>query len=166
MTSLRALIEGKQRRKTNLYIQVGDPVAAASEVETFRAALRVHQEALKGREATEEDAAREENLRGQLQAALDRQAAVNVAVELQSLPDDEWDAMFGDLEPDAQGELDLTAIQAPLLAASCIDPELQDAGWWAEQLKRPEWTDGDRGAISQKLLELNCYAPSGAPGKG
>lgn len=169
--SLRALIEAKQRRTAKLPILVGNPGAAAAEAQTFRTALAMHQAGVKeraktGAEPTEEEAAQEENLRGQLQAALERQAASIVEIELQSLPGDEWDAIFGPLEPDEHGDIDLTAIHAPLLAASCTDPELQDAEWWAEQLRRPEWTDGDRASISRKLLELNVYAPAGSPGKG
>lgn len=168
--SLRSLIEAKQRRTAKLPILVGDLAAAAAEVATFRAALEVHQQVSSQRlgddgQPSEEDAATEEGLRAQLAAAKERQAACVVEVELQALPADEWDALFGPIEPDESGDLDMTAIHAPLLAASCVDPELQDVEWWARQLKEPRWTRGDRGAISQVLLDLNCYAPAGVPGK-
>jgi hypothetical protein len=162
--SLKALIEAKQRRTATWPLLVGNPSAAAAEVETFRKALGVHQAVLSqltksGKRPTKADKAREEQLRSDLQASLERAAATVVHVELQSLPDDEWESLFGDLEPDEHGDLDLGPIQAALLAASCTDPELQDADWWASQLKRPEWTDGDKAAISRTLLELNVYAP-------
>lgn len=163
---LRDLIDAKQRRTARLPILVGDPSAAMAEVAKVQEALRLHAEALGAREPTEDEAAREAQLRADAQAALDRQAAMIVWVDLQSLPDDEWDGMVGDLEPGENGLPDLTPIHAPLLAASCTDPELQDAEWWAVALKRPEWTDGDKASITQKLFELNIYAPSGSPGKG
>jgi hypothetical protein len=163
---LRDLIDAKQRRTARLPILVGDPSPAMAEVAQVQEALRAHAESLGEREPTEDEAAEEARLRADGQAALDRQAAMIVWVDLQSLPDDEWDGMTGDLEPGENGLPDLTPIHAPLLAASCVDPELQDAEWWAVALKRPEWTDGDKAVITQKLFELNIYAPSGSPGKG
>jgi hypothetical protein len=163
--SLRDLIDAKQRRTARLPILVGDPGPAMAEVAKVQAALQAHMESVGGREPTEDEAAREAQLRADARAALERQAAMIVWVNLQSLPDDEWDAMTGDLEPGENGLPDLTPIHAPLLAASCTDSELQDAEWWGVALKRPEWTDGDRASITQKLFELNIYAPSGSPGK-
>jgi hypothetical protein len=162
--SVKALIEGKQRRTVTWPLLVGNPSAAAAEVETFRQALSV-QQAISARQRdtkkrpTKADKEREEQLRSDLQASLERAAATVVHVELQSLPEVEWEALFGDLEPDENGDLDLAVIHADLLAASCTDPELQDAAWWAEQLKRPEWTEGDKAVLSRTLLELNVYAP-------
>jgi len=170
--SLRALIEAKQRRTANWPLLVGNPSAAAAEVDTFRKALAAQQRmlALKkeaGKRPTKAETQRAEVMRNDLKASLDRAAAAVVNVELQSLPDHEWEALFGDLEADEHGELDLGPIHAALLAASCTDPELQDADWWTEQLKRPEWTDGDKAALSRLLLELNAFAPQfDALGKG
>lgn len=170
--SVRSLIEGKQRRTANWPLLVGNPSAAAAEVETFRKALVSHQRALglkkeAGKRPTKVDTQRETQLRDDLKAALDRAVATVVYIELQSLPDDQWEALFADLEPDAAGDLDLGPIHASLLAASCTDPELQDVDWWTAQLKRPEWTDGDKAALSRLLLELNAFAPQfDALGKG
>lgn len=162
--TLRDLIEAKQRRTVTWPLLVGNPSAAAAEVETFRKAYDLHQAALAekrraGKRPTKADLQREGKVKADLKAALGRMAATVVNIELQSLPDDEWEGLFGSIEPDENGEFDLGPIQAALLAASCIDPDLQDADWWAEQLKRPEWTDGDKAAISRTLLELNVYAP-------
>lgn len=159
--SLRALIEGRQRRTASLPILVGDLGAAAREVATFRAALQAQQQKAGGK-----DTAAVKKARRELEQAQERQAACVAEVELQALPADEWEALFGPIEPDEDGGLDLSEIHAVALAASCIDPELQDADWWAEQLKGPQWTSGDRAAITQKLLELNTFAPTGFPGKG
>ena len=160
--SLRALIEGKQRRTAKLPILVGDLHAASAEVATLRAALQI-QQAQRGARAKPTKA--QEKTRADLQAALERQAACVVEIELQALPDDQWDVLFADLQEDESGELDLASIHAPLLAASCTDPELQDAEWWAEQLKQPHWSKGDRASISATLLQLNTYTPQGVPGK-
>lgn len=160
--SLRALIEAKNRRTAKLPLLVGDLSAASAEVATLRAALDIQQ---RQRGAKTRPTKAEEKTRADLQEALDRQAACIVEVEIQAIPDDQWDALFADLTEGDDGDLDLTAIHAPLLAASCTDPELQDADWWAEQLKLPHWSKGDKASISQALLELNTTAPMRNPGK-
>jgi hypothetical protein len=169
--SVRALIEGKQRRTAKLPILVGNPSAAAAAVESARRALVLHEETLKrkpsGKKPTVAERKRSDQLRADLKAVVEQFAAMTVEVELQSLPEDEWEALFGSIEPGEDGGYDLGAIQAPLLAASCTDPELQDEAWWSEQLARPEWTDGDKGLITRILLELNIYGPRfEALGKG
>jgi hypothetical protein len=170
--TLKDLIAAKQRRTARLPILVGDPRAAAVEVETFRTALRIHQEQAKGRadaghQPDEADRAEEERLRQALKDANDRAAATVVEVEVQALPADEWDAIFGPIEPDENGELDITDLHAALLAASCVDPDLRDEAWWKEQLARDDiWSKGDRMTITNVLLQLNVYGPPGIPGKG
>lgn len=165
---LRALIEAKQRRTARWPLLVGDPTAAAGAVESARRALVLHDEKLAGKDKpTAAEKKRADKLRADLRAAVDAFGACTVEIELQSLPDDEWEALFGPIEPDASGDIDLSSIHAPLLAASCTDPELQDADWWAEQLKKPTWTDGDKASLSRVLLELNAFAPRfDALGKG
>lgn len=169
---LRDLIEAKQRRTATWPLLVGNPSAAAAAVETARKALAVHEAGVEGKKAqskkpTAADRKRGEQLRDALKAAVEDYLALTVEVELQALPDDEWESLFGPLEPDESGDLDITSILAPLLGASCTDPELQDADWWAAQLARPEWTDGDKATLSRTLLELNVYAPQfAALGKG
>jgi hypothetical protein len=170
--SLRELIAAKQRRTARLRILVGDPRTAAAEVDTFRTALRIHQQQVQGRadaghEPDEGVRAEEERLRASLKEATDRLAATVVEVEVQALPADEWDAIFGPIEPDEDGELDITDLHAALLAASCVDPELRDESWWREQLGRDDiWSKGDRLTITNVLLQLNIYGPPGVPGKG
>lgn len=169
---VRDRIEAKQRRTATWPLLVGNPSAAAAEVETFRKALAAHQavqaERKKaGKRPTKADLQREGKLRADLQAALARMAESVEMVELQSLPDDEWEALFGPIEPGEDGDYDLSSIHAVALAASCTDPELQDADWWAQQFARPEWSKGDRSTLSRLLLELNVYAPRfDALGKG
>lgn len=169
--SLRALIEGKQRRTAKLPILIGNPSVAAAAVEKARRALVLHEETLarkpSGKKPTAAERKKTEQLREDLKAVVSDFAAMTVEVELQSLPEDEWEALFATVEPGEDGDYDLTSIHAPLLAASCTDPELQDAEWWAGELKKPTWTDGDKGLITRILLELNIYGPRfEALGKG
>jgi hypothetical protein len=55
---------------------------------------------------------------------------------------------------------------APLLAESCVDPDLRDAQWWAQQLARPEWSEGDTNALQMALLRLNVDAADPQVPKG
>ena len=151
---------------------VGNPSAAVAESKQLATDLmehmRVQAEKKKaGKKPTKADTDREQELTAALEAAQARREAMTVDIELQSLPDDEWEAAIAQLDEDARESYDLTAVHAVLLAASCTDPELQDADWWAEQLSKPTWTDGDRSALSSALLNLNVMAPRfEALGKG
>ncbi|NUR28507.1 MAG: hypothetical protein HOV76_32395 [Hamadaea sp.] len=169
---LRDQIEAKQRRTAKVPILIGNPSAAAAEVTTFQVALAAHLSEMDGkrragRKATKADQEREKKLRADLEEAVQRQSAQVVDVEVQSLPEDEWEAALASLSEEARDAYELNDILAALLAASCTDPELQDADWWAEQLKKPTWTDGDKSAISRTMLELNVLVPRlAALGKG
>ena len=167
---LRDLIEGKQRRTAKVPILIGNPSAAAAEVATFRVALATHLAEMDGKrpkKPTKADQDREKQLRADLEEAERRHAAIVVDVEVQSLPEDEWEAALAGLPEEARESYELNDILAVLLAASCVDEELQDADWWAAQLARPTWTDGDKSAISRTLLELNVLVPRlAALGKG
>lgn len=172
MAGLRALIEGKQRRTATHPILVGNPAAAVAEVKQLTGDLVEHMRALAdkkktGKKPTKADTDREAKIKADLESAQARRAGMTVEIELQSLPEDEWEAAIADLDDDAREKYDLTSILAVLTAASCTDPELQDADWWAEQLKRPEWTDGDKSSLASTLLNLNVFAPRfEALGKG
>jgi hypothetical protein len=169
---LRDLIEAKQRRTVNHPILVGNPSAAATEVKALLASLLEHSKVVAekkraGKKPTKADQEREAQLKADLEAAQAHRDGMTVTIELQSLPDHDWEAAIADLDEDARDKFELTAVLPVLTAASCTDPELQDADWWSEQLKRPEWTDGDKAALSQALLNLNVYAPRfDALGKG
>jgi hypothetical protein len=92
---------------------------------------------------------------------------MTVEIELQSLPDDQWEAAIAELGDEDRENFNLSSILAVLTAASCTDPELQDTEWWAAQLARPEWTDGDKSSLASTLLNLNVFAPRfEALGKG
>jgi hypothetical protein len=170
--SLRALIEAKQRRTATHPILVGNPSAVAAEVKQLSGELLGHMQALAerrkaGRKPTKADRDREAELKAKIEDAQARRAAMTVEIELQSLPDDEWEAAIAELDEDARDKYDLSSILAVLTAASCTDPDLQDAEWWEQQLRRPEWTDGDKSSLASTLLNLNVFAPRfEALGKG
>jgi type IV secretory pathway VirJ component len=165
VSSLRQLIESKARRTASLPILVGDAEGAAMAVAVAVQALQEHLAAA-GDDPGDEQRAAEQTLRDGVKQALAAQRETVIEVRLQALPDDEWDAIFGDIEPDEDGEISLDDFRAVLLAASCVDEELRDAAWWESQLARPEWTKGDKLAINNLLLGLNLRVPEGPAGKG
>lgn len=167
--SLRQKIEAKAARTAVLPIQVGDAAAAAAEVATVRAALSIHNELLRqrveeGGEELEEDRRRADSLREQLGAAVAAERETVVSVTLRALPPDLWDAILEAAPEDEEEGVDLSAVRAALLAESCVDEDLRDEAWWAEQLARPSYSKGDLLAINRVLLELNLNVPSGGQG--
>lgn len=170
--SLRDRIAAKTRRTASFPLQVGDAAAAAAEVGVRRAALELHQNRVQqrvteqGGQQTDEEQKRTIVLRGALEEAKDRHADTVVMVQLQALPDDEWDAILGDAPEDENGDIDLDDVRGALLAASCVDETLRDQAWWESQLARPEFSKGDKIAITNTLLQLNLNTPDGRSGKG
>lgn len=165
---LRERLEAKAARTATLPLQVGDVAGAAAEVATIREALGVHLRLIKSRvdeggEETEADRLRADALREQLDAARAREAECVVLVELRALPDELWDEILDRVPSDDDG-IDLSELRPALLAASAVDPDLQDEMWWAEQLARPEWSKGDLLAINTALLGLNLNQPTGSLG--
>lgn len=161
--NLRERIEAKRRRTEEVPLLVGDPSEITAELDRLRKSLAEHMEAVKGDAVGD---GQEERLRGEIRAVLQQQADLVVTVHMQSLPVDEWDAMVGDLEPDERGRIDLSSVLAPLIAASCTDPDLKDDKWWAEQMTAPSWSGGDKAAFVQALWKLNAYGPAAPLGKG
>lgn len=165
MTSLRERIEAKARRTAELPILVGDASSAMAAVTEALRLLQNHQAAAP-EQPDEAYTAEEQRLLDAVQQAVAAQSEMVVDVKIQALPADEWEAIFGPLEPDENGEIDLDEVRAALLAASCVDEELRDEAWWEEQLARPEWSKGDKLAINNTLLNLNHSAMLGGSGKG
>lgn len=165
MTSLRERIEAKTRRTASLPILVGDAASGMAAVTEAVRLLQNHQ-AEAPEEPDEAFQAEEQRLRDSVRDALTAQQELVVHVKLQSLPDDEWEAVFGTVEPDEDGLLALDEFRAALLAACCVDEDLRDAGWWEQQLAGPQWTKGEKIAADRILLDLNLSAPSGGSGKG
>lgn len=154
--SLRQRLEEKQRRRLVVPIRVSDPSADQAAAETLQAAFSVA--AAAGDEATAE------NLRAQLAEVADRIRAHWADVELEAMPRDQWrevTSAWQTVENTGDGPqvvTDWAEALAPLLAESCTDPELKDAEWWAVQLNRPEWSEGDTNALQMALLRLNVDA--------
>jgi hypothetical protein len=154
--SLRQRLEEKQRRRLVVPIRVSDPAADQAEAETLQAAFNVAVAA--------EDKGTVEGLRKQLVEAADRIRSHWAEVELEAMPRDQWreaTSTWQTVETTEDGPQVVTnwaEALAPLLAESCTDPELKDAGWWAAQLDRPEWSEGDTNALQLALLRLNVDA--------
>lgn len=154
--SLRQRLEEKQRRRLVVPIRVSDPSADQAAAETLQAALSVAMAA--------EDKGTIEGLQGQLQAVADRIRAHWADVELEAMPRDQWreaTSAWQTVETTEDGPQVVTnwaEALAPLLAESCTDPELKDSEWWAAQLDRPEWSEGDTNALQIALLQLNVDA--------
>lgn len=153
--SLRDRLEAKQRRRLSVPILVSDP----SEDQAALNTLAIAYQAAVGRE---DESAKV------LKVQVEEQAAVTAGhwaqVELQALPRTEWNAVYGAWQSvqvtDDGPEMvtDWAEALAPLLAESCVDPELRDEKWWAGQLARPEWSEGDTLALRLALLRLNVEA--------
>ena len=149
-------MEAKQRRRLVVPIRVSDPSEDQAAAQTLQAALNVALAA--------EDGAAAKQLEPQLHDIVARIRAHWVDVELHSMPRDDWravNAAWQTVEATEDGPQVVTnwgEALAPLLAESCVDPELQDAGWWAEQLAQPGWSEGDTTALQVALLRLNVDA--------
>jgi hypothetical protein len=163
VTSLRERIEAKARRTVSLPILVDETDTATAAVTEALRQLQSHQRT-KPDEPDEAYTAEEQRLRDAVQDAVQAQSDLVVHVKLQALPADEWEAVFGGVEPDENGELALDEFRAALLAACCVDEDLRDEHWWEQRLTT--WTKGEKIAADRILLDLNLTAPAGAPGKG
>lgn len=156
MTSLRARLEEKTRRRLTVPVRVSDPSEDQSHAQTLYTALQAATGA--------EDADAAKKLEAELEEVAARIRSHWVDVEMQAMPRDEWRAATSawqtveTTEDGTQVVTNWAEALAPLLAESCVDPELQDAQWWAQQLARPEWSEGDTNALQLALLRLNVDA--------
>ena len=149
MTSLREKLEAKQRRRLVQPIQISNPAEDQRVWMGVTAALQLEQ----NKPDEERNDAVVANLQRQLDEALGRYQAHFVEVELQSMPRDDWNAAMTEWQGD--DGIDWAAALAPLLAASCTDPDLQDVIWWQNQLAQDSWSEGDTNALRFALLALN-----------
>lgn len=155
MSTLREILEAKERRRMVVPIQVSD---ATADHEAWMG-IYVAIEAAKNRN----DDAVVVALRAQLGEASDKVQSHWASIELEALPSDEWEkaSRVWRSEADAtdsDNDMDWAKALAPLLAESCTDPELRDVEWWQTQLARPGWSEGDRDALKVALLRLNVSA--------
>lgn len=154
--SLKERLAGKQRRQLAVPVLVSDPSDDQAELEAFVVAWK----AALGRD----DADAAAKLKAQAETQAEKVRAHWAEILLQALPTDVWrevNAAWQTIEEKDEGPEVVTnwdEALAPLLAESCVDAELQDADWWVEQLKRPEWSEGDVNALKLALLRLNVEA--------
>lgn len=152
MAGLRERLEAKDRRKLTQPIQVSDSTEDQQTWMGVAAALQLAQ----SKPDEERDDAAITNLLKQLDDAHTRVRSHYVDITLQSMPRDDWNAAMH--EWDDEDSIRWPEALAPLLAASCVDEELQDEEWWKEQLARDTWSEGDTSALKAALLRLNVDA--------
>lgn len=147
--SLREQLEQKQRRRLVQPIQVSNPSADQQVWMGVTAALQMAQ----NKPDDERDDAAIASLQTQQEASWERVRTHYVDVELQSMRRDDWNAAMTEWHSD--DGVNWAAALAPLLAASCIDPDLQDVGWWQARLDEDAWSEGDTNSLRMALLALN-----------
>lgn len=162
--SLRSRLEEKARRRLTVPILVSDPSEDQAQAQALYAAFQAATGAQNAEAAKKHEAEFEE--------AAARIRSHWADVELQAMPRDEWRAANSawqtveTTEDGPQVVTDWAQALAPLLAESCVDPDLRDVQWWAEQLARPEWSEGDTNALQMALLRLNVDAADPQVPKG
>ena len=155
--SLRDRLEGKARRRLSVPVQISDPTEDFRDLNGAAVAL----EAARTRSAPEEELA---PLRALVEELSEKVKQHWAPLELQALHAAEWEIAASNwqkIEVNEDGPvsvMDWTAALPPLLAESCVDPDLKDAEWWAEQLAKPHWTEGDLDALRAAILQLNIDA--------
>lgn len=154
--SLRSRLEEKTRRRLTVPVLVSDPSEDQAQAQVLYAAFQAATGA--------QDSVTVKKYEAQLEEAAARVRSHWVDVELQAMPRDEWrsaTSLWQTVETTEDGPqvvTDWAEALAPLLAESCVDPDLRDADWWAQQLARPEWSEGDTNALQIALLRLNVDA--------
>lgn len=142
-------LERKHRRVVVVPVQISDPSTTMRQMQEVAAAVGL------ARENGELDTVTSLNARlVELQADYERHFT---KVRLQSLPAPQWEAATT-LYQDEAGRMDWSMALAPLLAESCVDPDLKDAERWEKMLAGDSWSDGDVKAFQAALLHLNVTA--------
>jgi hypothetical protein len=153
VTSIRELLDSKQRRRLVVPIQVTDPT---EDQEAWVGAMQ----ALTIARSKDDDEQRPDymaQLSKQLDEAEARIKTHFANVELQSLPSAEWEAANAAWRDD-EGDVNWAEALAPLLAASSVDEDLRDAEYWQELMSRDTWTEGDTDSLRAAILKLNVEA--------
>lgn len=157
MTGLRERLAAKARRRLVVPILVSDPSVDQHTLNGAVVALQVAQ----AREETQPGEV--ENLTTAVQEAAEAVKGHYVDVHMQALTASDWEAAMAKWTGDT---VDWAAALPPLLAASCVDEELQDEQWWSERLADDSWTEGDIDALRRALLLLNVSAADPTVPKG
>lgn len=151
MNDLRSRLEAKAVRRAYVPVQVSDPGGDRTRMEEANAA---YLRASLGSGVLPEVREEAERALTAAKAAVDTHY---VEVWLRALRADDYEALVGAHLSDDGVDWDKALPVA--LAASAEDESLQDADWWAEQLARDSWTEGDRRQLKTAVLYLNSQAP-------
>jgi hypothetical protein len=162
VSDLRSRLEAKARRTCTVPVQVEDPGPARARV---LAAQRAYITAELEAAGDETKTAARDEAKAALEDAQAAEAACFVEVEFAALADDDMEAVVARYQrPD--GEVDRRKA-TPVLAAACaVDEDLRNEAWWAEQLARPEWAQGEALDLYRRLLDLNWRTPPESLPKG
>lgn len=162
MSDLRARLAAKAVRRVVVPIAVADPTEQEAALQAAHTRL-----ALLGAEPSEEAAAKAQADLDAARAAYDECFA---DVVFHALGADEYEALLEhyaiddpDLDPERDDTVRWDDLLPDLLAASAEDDGLRDPDWWAEQLAKPEWSQGDKLDLRSRLVRINMEVPAKAP---
>ena len=159
--SLKDRLAAKAARRVTLPIATRDPLGEFEDLQRTTVALSIHP-----KDGDLDELARLTAEHEAAQAAYD---AVFVEVEFQALSAADYEAVLDQyLDPDSaeDGEelvSDWAQALPDLVAACCVDPELQDVEWWREQFAKDVWSAGDKVSLRIELIRLNTEIPVRAP---
>lgn len=162
---LRERLEGKAPRTVVVQIPVGDPpedLRRRVNADVDQAVTAQFSVSLKDSPISPDLA---EQVVETARASVEELAEFYVPVELRAMPAPEWDALQTRHTTNGD-DVDEDAWLPDVLAASCTDPDLQDAEWWARQLKGEGWTVGELLHLRATVVKLNAYQPLPQLGKG
>jgi hypothetical protein len=147
VSALRERLEAKTRPAATIQVAVEDTSAAAKRLDDARMARLA---GLVSGGTEEENAERQ----AEVDAAEQALDELYVEVRLQAMAPADYEALL-DAHTDEDGTLDRAAWLPPAAAASTVDTDLQDEGWWTEQLGSNRWSAGELSALFLTITRLN-----------
>lgn len=159
--TLKARLEGKDRRREVWRVVVDATAAQAAAVRVQQAASEVEIAALA------QDPELLDRAKAAHAAALAELEACFEEVEFVALEPDVYEELLARFIDPAEGELDERAALPALAAACVVDDELHgDEEWWAAALTSGRYTAGEVDQLLTLLVSLNYGVPGPGPGKG
>lgn len=149
--SIRDQLAAKAVRRCEVPVVVSD---ASADYEILQGAVTAHAMARDRGEDTTELAAKVD----------EAQEAVRshwVRIELHALPKADWNSIATAHHTD--DGLDWPKALPLLLAESCADEDLRDADYWAIELAKDCWSQGDVAALQYAVYTLNVEAADPVP---
>lgn len=159
-------LQDKAVQRAQVPIVVGDLRAAQQDLTRAQGVLAAHDLAVRGKaKPTAGDKRKTVSLTERVTQALAGLSATIEMVDVQSMYAPDYEALIS-AHLTADGDTNLATLLPALMAASCVDEELQDEGKWAEQFTRPVWSEGEFLQLREALMGLNMHVFVGGQGKG